>query len=127
MFQSLKRRASHALSNIYGEGVSGPVIPDDSGYVGFFFRIVEHLEVGAEKVLALAREKSRDLLGQAASDVFSHLLRLNTDFDFASVLGPVPETIRAALAEWVKVHMEDLVTRLAPKDRGMGSDDDMSL
>ncbi|KAE8797590.1 hypothetical protein D1007_27245 [Hordeum vulgare] len=97
MFRSLERRASHALSDICGEGVSGPLIPDDSGYLGFFYRVLEHLEAGAEKALALAEEKSRDLLGQAASDDFSHLLRPDPDFDFASMMDPVPELIHAAL------------------------------
>ncbi|KAE8792254.1 hypothetical protein D1007_33189 [Hordeum vulgare] len=87
---------------------------------------MEHLEVSAEKALALAEEKSRDLLGQAASNVFSHLLRLDPDFDFASVLDPVLETIRAALAEWVEVHVEYLVTRLALEGHDMDSDDDVS-
>ncbi|KAE8785235.1 hypothetical protein D1007_41068 [Hordeum vulgare] len=74
-----------------GKGVSGALIPDDSTCLGFFYhRVVQHLVAGAEKALALAEEKSRDLLGQAASDVFNHLLRLDPDFDFASVLDPVP-------------------------------------
>ncbi|KAE8787130.1 hypothetical protein D1007_38906 [Hordeum vulgare] len=127
MFRSLERRASRAVSDIYGEGVSGPLIPDDSGYLGFFYRPMEHLEAGAEKALALAEEKSRDLLRQDALDVFNHLLRLDPNFDFALVLDPVPETVRAALAEWVVVHVEDLMTRLAPEGRDMGSDDDVSL
>ncbi|KAE8785700.1 hypothetical protein D1007_40548 [Hordeum vulgare] len=75
----------------------------DSEHLGFFFHVVEHLEASAEKALALVEEKSRELLGQSASNVFSHLLRLDPDFDFASVLGPVPETIHAALAKWVVV------------------------
>ncbi|KAE8780204.1 hypothetical protein D1007_46694 [Hordeum vulgare] len=127
IFRSLEWRASRALSDICGEGVSGPLIPDDSGYSGFFYRVMEHLEAGAEEALVLAEEKSRDLLGQAASDVFSHLLYLDPNFDFALVLDPVPEMIRAALAEWVEVHVEDLVTMVAPEGRGMGSDDDASL
>ncbi|KAE8799596.1 hypothetical protein D1007_24975 [Hordeum vulgare] len=98
MFRSLERRASHALSNICREGVSGPLIPDDSWYLGFFYHVVEHLEASAEKALALAEEKSRSLLGQAASDIFSHILRLDPDFDFVSVLDPVPEMIHAALS-----------------------------
>ncbi|KAE8818539.1 hypothetical protein D1007_03671 [Hordeum vulgare] len=127
MFRSLEGRASRALSGICGEGISGPLIRDNAGYLGFFYRIVEHLEAGAGKALALAEESSRDLLGQAASDVFSHLLRLDLDFDFASLLDLVPETIRAAMAEWVEVHVEDLVTRLAPEGYGAGSNDDVSL
>ncbi|KAE8786148.1 hypothetical protein D1007_40051 [Hordeum vulgare] len=99
MFWSLEQRASHALSDICGEGLSDPLIPDDSGYVGFFYRIVERLEAGDKKALALMEEKSRDLLGQAISDIFSHLLRLDHDFGFASVLDPVPEMISAALGE----------------------------
>ncbi|KAE8808770.1 hypothetical protein D1007_14863 [Hordeum vulgare] len=124
MFQSLDRRASRALCDICGEGIPGPLIPDYSGYLGFFYRVVERLEASAGKALALTEEKSRDLLGQAASDVFSHLLRLDHDFDFASVLDPMPETVRAALAEWVEVQVEDLVARLAPEDRCMGPDED---
>ncbi|KAE8813990.1 hypothetical protein D1007_08626 [Hordeum vulgare] len=126
MFRSLERRTSRTLSDICVEGVSGPLIPDDSGYMGFFYRAVEHLEASAEKALALVDEKSRNLLGQAASNVFNHLLRLDPDFDIALVLDPVPQTIHAALAEWVEVHVEDLVTRLAPEGRDMDSDDDTS-
>ncbi|KAE8790569.1 hypothetical protein D1007_35081 [Hordeum vulgare] len=111
MFQSLEMRASRALSDICGEGVSSPLVPDDVGYLGFFSRVVECLEAGAEKAHALVEEKNRDVLGQAASDVFSHLLCLDPDFDFAAVLGPVLETIRAALAEWVEVHVKDLSVR----------------
>ncbi|KAE8818269.1 hypothetical protein D1007_03899 [Hordeum vulgare] len=98
-FQSLEGRASQALGDICGEGVSIPLVLDDAGFLGFFLRVVECLEAGAEKAHALAEEKSRDLLGQAASDVFSHLLRLDPDFDSAAVLDPVPEMIRLALAE----------------------------
>ncbi|KAE8816084.1 hypothetical protein D1007_06406 [Hordeum vulgare] len=98
-----------------GESVSSPLIPDDAAYLIFFCRVVERLEGGAEKAVALVEEKSRDLLGQAASDVFSHLLHLGPDFDFAVVLGLVREVIRATLAEWVEVPVKDLVTRLAPK------------
>ncbi|KAE8782367.1 hypothetical protein D1007_44259 [Hordeum vulgare] len=125
MFPSLERRASRALGDICGEGVSGPLIPDDSGYLGFFFRVVEHLKVSAGKALSFVEEKSCDLLGQAVSVVFSHLLCLDPDFDFASVLDPVPRTIRAALAEWFEVHVEDLLERLAPEGRGIGPDGDV--
>ncbi|KAE8793595.1 hypothetical protein D1007_31754 [Hordeum vulgare] len=107
-----------------GEGVSSPLVPDDVGYLGFLSRVVECFEAGAEKAHALAEEKSRDLLGQAVSDVFSHLLCLDPDFDFAVVLGPVRETICATLAKWVEVHVETLVTRLAPEGCGMSSGDD---
>ncbi|KAE8801882.1 hypothetical protein D1007_22389 [Hordeum vulgare] len=54
MFRSLEQRASCALSDICGEDISGPQIPDDSGYLGFFYRAVEHLKTSAEKALALA-------------------------------------------------------------------------
>ncbi|KAE8789752.1 hypothetical protein D1007_35960 [Hordeum vulgare] len=118
MFQSLERITSRALSDICGKSVSSPLVPDDAGYLGFFLRVVERLEVGSAKALALAKERTRDLLSQAASDVFSHLLRLDPDFDFTVVLDPVPKTIHAALAEWVEVHVEDLVARLAPKGAG---------
>lgn len=125
MFQSLERRVSRALGDICGKGVPGPLIPDDSGYLGFFCRVVERLEASAGKALAFAEEKSHNLLGQAASDVFSHILCLDPDFDFAPVLDPVPETVRAALDEWVEVHVVDLVARLAPEDRDMGPDEDV--
>ncbi|KAE8776026.1 hypothetical protein D1007_51413 [Hordeum vulgare] len=98
MFRSIEQRASRALSDISGEGVSGPLIPHDSEYLGFFCRIMEHLEASAEKARALAEEKSREILGLAASDVFSYLLHLHHDIDFSSVLDPMLETIRAALA-----------------------------
>ena len=42
------------------------------------------------------------------------------------MLDPVLETIRAALAEWVEVQFEDLVTRLAPDGSGMSSGNDVS-
>ncbi|KAE8817761.1 hypothetical protein D1007_04527 [Hordeum vulgare] len=127
MFRSLKGRASRSLRDICGEGVVDPLIPNDAGYLGFFYRIVENLEAGAGKALALAEEKSRDLFGPAASDILSHLLRLDPDFDFAMVLDPVSQTIRAALAEWVEVHVEDLVTRLAREGYDVGSNDDASF
>ncbi|KAE8816597.1 hypothetical protein D1007_05939 [Hordeum vulgare] len=123
---TLERRASRTLSDICGESASGPLVPDDAGYLGFFLRIMERLEVGSAKALTLAEEKSRDLLRQAASDVFSHILRLDPDFDFAEVLDSVPETFHAALAEWVEVHVEDLVARLAPEGHGVDFGDDAS-
>ncbi|KAE8787889.1 hypothetical protein D1007_38106 [Hordeum vulgare] len=116
MFQSLEGRASQVTSDICSEGVSIPLAPDDGAYLGLFLRVMERLEV----------EESRDLLGQGASDVFSHHLRLDPDIDFAAVLDPVPKTICAALTELVEVHVEDLVTRLAPKGYGMRSGDDAS-
>ncbi|KAE8766510.1 hypothetical protein D1007_62262 [Hordeum vulgare] len=126
MFKSLEGRASWALRNICREGVSSLLVPDDARYLGLFLRVVEYLEAGAEKAHALAVEKSRDLLGQGALDVFSHLLRLDPDFDFATMLDPEPETIHAALAEWVEVHVEDPVTSLAPEGYDMNSGDDVS-
>ncbi|KAI5007705.1 hypothetical protein ZWY2020_008753 [Hordeum vulgare] len=126
MFQSLETRASRALSDICGEVVSSLLVPDDAGYLGLFFRVVECLHAGAKKAHVLVEEKSRDLLGQAVLDVFSHLLRLDPDFDFATLLGPVPETIRAALAKLVEVHVEDLVTSLPPEGCGVSSDEDAS-
>ncbi|KAE8807136.1 hypothetical protein D1007_16547 [Hordeum vulgare] len=115
MFQSLERRASQALSDICGEGVSIPLVPDDVGYLGFFSRVVERLEVAAENVFS-----------QTASDVFCHLLHLDPGFDFAILLDPVPETIRDALAEWVEVHVEYLVISLAPEGCGVSCGDDAS-
>ncbi|KAE8793578.1 hypothetical protein D1007_31737 [Hordeum vulgare] len=126
MFQSLERRACRALSDMCGERISSPLVLDDAGYLGFFLRVVECLEAGAEKARTLAEEKGRDLLGQAASDVFSHLLCLDPDFDFAEVLSLVPEKICAALAEWVEVHVEDLMKRLAPKGCSVSSSNDVS-
>ncbi|KAE8799447.1 hypothetical protein D1007_25215 [Hordeum vulgare] len=126
MFQSLEGRASRALSDICGEGVSSPLVLDNGGHLGFFLRVVERFESGAEKAHTLVEERSRNLLGQGASDVFSHLLRLDPNFDFAAVLDLVPETIRAAQAEWVEVHVEDLVIRLAPECCGVSSDNDAS-
>ncbi|KAE8807870.1 hypothetical protein D1007_15814 [Hordeum vulgare] len=125
IFQSIERRASRALGDICRESISSPLIPDNFGYLGFFCRIMEHLEASAGKALALTEEKSRDLLGQAASDVISHLLRLDPDFDFALVLDRVHATIRTVLAEWVEVHVEDLVAKLAPEGHGIGSDEDV--
>ncbi|KAE8806117.1 hypothetical protein D1007_17719 [Hordeum vulgare] len=126
MFRSLEGRASRALGDMCGEGVSGPLVPNDGGYLGFLLRIMERLEAGAKKSLVLVEEKSPDLLAQGASDVLSHLLHLDPDFDFATVLDPVPEMIHAALAEWVEVHVEDLVTRLGPEGGGTSSGDDVS-
>ncbi|KAE8783055.1 hypothetical protein D1007_43539 [Hordeum vulgare] len=126
MFQSLENNASRDLSDICGESVSSPLVPDDDRYLSFFYRVMERLEAGAGKALAFAEEKSGDLLDQAASDIFSHLLRLDPYFDFGTVLDPVPETIRAALSKWVEVHVEDLVKRLAPKDHGVDYGDDAS-
>ncbi|KAE8793526.1 hypothetical protein D1007_31809 [Hordeum vulgare] len=113
MFQSLEKRASCALSNMCGKSVSSPLVPDDAGYLGFFLRVMECLEAGAGKALALAQEKS-------------HLLRLDPYFDFAAVVDPVPEMIHAALDERVEVHVDDLVARLAPEGYGVDSCDDMS-
>ncbi|KAE8783154.1 hypothetical protein D1007_43417 [Hordeum vulgare] len=124
--ESLERRVSRALSDICGESPSAPLVPDDAGYLGFFLRVMERLEAGSTKALALTEEKTRDLLSQAASDVFSHLLRLNQDFNLAEVLDLVPETVHAALAEWVEVQVEDLVARLAPEGHDMDSGDDAS-
>ncbi|KAE8803945.1 hypothetical protein D1007_20101 [Hordeum vulgare] len=126
MFQSLERRASRALSDICGESAPGPLVPDGAWYLGFFLRVVERLEAGSAKAPALSKEKSRDLLSQAACEAFSHLLRLNPYFDFTEVLDPVPETVHAALAEWVEVHVEDLVARLDLEGHGMDSSDDAS-
>ncbi|KAE8779570.1 hypothetical protein D1007_47409 [Hordeum vulgare] len=126
MFQSLEVRASRDLSDICDKGVSSPLVPGDGGYLGFFLHVVERLETGAEKAHALAEEKNPDLLGQGSSDVFIHLLRLDPDFNFAVVLDPMLETVRAALAEWVEVHVEDLVTRIAPEGCGVSSCDDVS-
>ncbi|KAE8793591.1 hypothetical protein D1007_31750 [Hordeum vulgare] len=92
MYRSLEKRASRALSDIYGKSVSSPLVPDDARYLGFFLRFMEHLEAGAAKAFALTEENGRDLLSQAAPDVFSHLLGVEPDCDFAAVLDLVSET-----------------------------------
>ncbi|KAE8785624.1 hypothetical protein D1007_40698 [Hordeum vulgare] len=66
MFQSLERRAFCALGDICEEGVFGPLIPDNFGYLGFFYRVMERLEASTGKATALAEEKGHDLFGQAA-------------------------------------------------------------
>ncbi|KAE8779918.1 hypothetical protein D1007_47029 [Hordeum vulgare] len=126
MFQSLERTASYALSDICGESVSSPLFPDDARYLGFFLRIMERLDASAAKALALVEVKSRDLLSQAASDVFSHLLCLDPDFYFSAVLDPLLETTHATLDEWVEIHVEYLVARLAPERHGVDTGDDAS-
>ncbi|KAE8780488.1 hypothetical protein D1007_46375 [Hordeum vulgare] len=87
---------------------------------------MERLEAGSAKALVLVEENTRDLLSQAALDVFSHLLRLDPDFDFTQVLDTVLETVHAAMAEWVELHMEDLVAGLALEGHDMDSGDDAS-
>lgn len=97
MFLDLERRACRALDRVCKESVSGLLMPDDAGYRAFFTRIVERLEEGAERVGELVKEESRNLLARASTRVFSHLLRLDPDFDFDAMIAPVPWVIRGAL------------------------------
>ncbi|KAE8793207.1 hypothetical protein D1007_32214 [Hordeum vulgare] len=87
MFQSLERRASRALGDICEEGVSGPLIPDDSGYLRFFCHVVESLEASVGKALAFMEEKSCGLLGRyiiMPSDMYAY-------WGIAPPQVPVPE------------------------------------
>ena len=61
----------------------------------------------------LAEEKSRDLLARASSHVFRHLLRFDPNFDFDSVIAPMPEVIQGALGDWVEDHVDDLIAEFS--------------
>ncbi|KAE8779750.1 hypothetical protein D1007_47177 [Hordeum vulgare] len=105
MFQSLERRDQCTLGFSCKEGVSSLLMPNDAGYLDFFTRVVERLEVSAKKVGKIIEKECCHLLAQALTQVFSHLLHANPHFDFEAGMPPVPKAPRGALAE----AMEDQV------------------
>ena len=137
MFRALELRARRALGSISKEDVSSPLETHDGSYLDFFSKLVERLEVGAKKVGGIIEEESRDLLTQAATRIFSHLLNADPNFDFGKVIAPVPEEVRDTLGKAVEDHVDALHEHFAPgesssgveggdDDGGSGGDGDMS-
>lgn len=118
MFLDLERRALQALDLVCKESVPSPLEPNDTGYLAFFTRIMERLEEGAERVGEPVKEEGRNLLARAATRVFSHLFRLDPDFDFDAMIAPVLRVVRGALSEWVEDHMDALIAEFASDGRG---------
>lgn len=85
-----RAKGSPCLELHLRESISSPLVPDDVGYLAFFTRTVERLEGGAEKVGKLVEEESHDLLTQASTCIFSHLLHSDPDFNFKAVIAPHP-------------------------------------
>lgn len=63
-------------------------MPNDVGYLNFFTKVVERLDGDAKKVGKIIEEECRELLTQASTRVFSHLLHADHFFDFEVVIAP---------------------------------------
>jgi hypothetical protein len=116
MLQDLRVRANQALGTICEESVAHPHKDDEASHPRFFTLIVTHPEDRAARARELIAERSRGLLGRAFSRVFSHLKNLDPHFDFDAAIAPVPRVTQGNLAEWVDVHVDDLVAEFAPED-----------
>ena len=104
------------MGSICDGNVSSPLVADDAGYLSFFTSVLERLEGGALKERQLVEEKSRNFLACTSSPVFSQLLRFDPDFDFDTVIAPVPGATQEALASWMDDHVDALVREFAPED-----------
>ena len=114
MFEVLRHRAGRALGELLGSGVTGSLVNDDAGYLGFFTMGVECLEGGVRKARQRVEEQSRDVLRSAVSRIFGNLHRLDSHVDFEALLEPAPEAIAGPSENWVSDHVDALVTELVP-------------
>ncbi|KAE8774507.1 hypothetical protein D1007_53136 [Hordeum vulgare] len=73
VFEGLDHRVCQAVGSICGGRISSPLVPDDVGYLDFFTKVVEQLEVDAKQVGILIEEESRDLLSEALMHVFNNV------------------------------------------------------
>ena len=99
MLATLRERANAALGNICEAAVGAPHATNYAGNLLFFTDIVTQLEARSVKANRLVEERSRALLGQAFSRVFSHLQNMDPHFDFDAAIAPVPQAVRGDLAD----------------------------
>ena len=90
MLLTLRERANTALGNICEAAVGQPHVVNYAGNLQFFTDVVMQLEAQSGRADRLVEERSRALLGRAFSRVFSHLLNMDSHFDFDAVIAPVP-------------------------------------
>jgi hypothetical protein len=113
MFRSLELRAHGALATICKERLEGPHETHDASYLDFFTKLVERLEAGAKRVNGIIEDECRDLLFQAATRIFSHLLRTDPNFDFDRVIAPVPEELPDSLGKAVEDYVDALLVKFS--------------
>ena len=119
MLQDLRNRANAALGNICNENALHPHVNNYASNLRFFTDVVTRLENHFERAHQLVEERIRSLLGHVFSHVFSHLQNTNPDFDFDTVIAPVPEAIRGDLARWVEDNVDALVRAFASDNDGV--------
>ena len=116
MLAMLRERASAALGNICEAAVGEPHTANYAGNLQFFTAVVMQLEARSARADRLVEERGRALLGRAFSRVFSHLLNMDSHFDFDAVIAPVPQAVRGDLAHWVVDNVDALVRAFASDD-----------
>ena len=116
MLATLRERVGAALGNICEAAVGEPHTANYAGNLQFFTAVVTQLEARSVRADRLVEERSRALLGRAFSRVFSHLLNMDSHFDFDATIAPVPQAVRGDLAHWVEDNVDALVRAFALDD-----------
>ena len=122
MFRDLATRARNVTVRLGVDSPDNPSGDDAAAYLKFFAVLVERLEESAADVDTVIDEECRELLGIAATCVFSNLHLANPNFDFSSVLRPVETKYPAALEKEVRKHVDALVELYVRVD-GDGEED----
>lgn len=124
MYHALSIRARGALATICQERLGGPLEDNDASYLDFFTKLVEKLESGAKRVNGIIEDECRELLGQAATRIFSNLLRADANFDFNRVMPPVPPELRDGLGKVVEDHVDALLEKFSHGSKSSGEASD---
>ncbi|KAE8805080.1 hypothetical protein D1007_18924 [Hordeum vulgare] len=112
----LDLRALLALGSICRLRLKSSLVSQDVGYAKVSSELVKELEGAIKKVDIIFEDECRDLFSVAANRVFSHLLLRDPCFEFAQVMGSVPEDSHDDLAIVIGGHMCMLLDKFSYDD-----------
>ena len=134
MFWALVARARTEASSVGIVNLNVPVEgnSDVAAYLTFFDELLHRLEGAAAEFENLIDEASRNLLAVAMDRIFSNVHRLQSDFNFETVTGPMDDEQTVLLNRSVAIAVNAYVNRFrrstaeedAFKEEGNEEDDD---
>ena len=110
-FAGIADWAAAVTRRFAGRAPALPNVRSDGGYLAFFEKVVEALEVSVSWVEEEDASSARKLVGLALTLVFSNLCRLVPELDLQRVVEPVPAESRRLLRDEVRTYVDALVAR----------------
>ncbi|KAE8789214.1 hypothetical protein D1007_36601 [Hordeum vulgare] len=104
------------MCSIWRSKLESSLVPQHAGYIEFSSEIMKELEGVINKVDNALEEECRDLLSLAETRIFIHLLLRDPHFEFAWVMGPVPEESHGNMATTMRGHVCMLIEKFSYND-----------